>query len=83
MNRCDICEYESTSQIGLKIHKGVKHKVEASLESENIDDLVSKDPSCPLQEQIAAHCVRYNLKFANKTVLNKHEKTMHTAALVF
>ena len=82
-NICDICEYESTSQKGLKIHKGVKHKVEASLESEKINDLVAKDPSCPLQEQIAAHCIRCNLKCQNKIAFNKHKKTMHTAALLF
>ena len=82
-NKCDICEYESTSQKGLKIHKGVKHKLEASLDSEKINDLVAKDPFCPLQEQIAAHCVRCNLKFPNKSALNKHEKIMHAAALVF
>ena len=35
------------------------------------------------QEQIAAHCIRCNLKFPNNIAFNKHKKTMHTAALVF
>ena len=65
--KCNICDYETTTQKCLSIHRGTKHK-------NGVDVKEVKE---------TFKCDTCWLTFSSKETLTKHKKGMHTAKLTF
>ena len=67
--QCSNCDYKTTTQKGLNIHRGTKHK---------------NDAVAALQEaKEKSTCDKCWLTFSSKETLNKHKSEMHTPTLTF
>ena len=65
--KCNNCDYKTTTQKGLNIHRGTKHKNDVEVQA--------------VKETYT--CDKCWLTFSSKETLNKHKRGMHKATLTF